>query len=88
MPSRPRKAAPEQTALLTAAFPARLQAEVAHIAEEICPSVMRGRGLSVIVQDESLTLPYRVQHRGSDFRSSKLAEPQGPDLHVHTVTPS
>lgn len=37
MPSRPRKAAPEQTALLTAAFPARLRAEVAHIAEEIPP---------------------------------------------------
>ncbi len=37
---------------------------------------MRTRDLSLIVQDESLTLPYRVQHRGSDFRSSKLAEPQ------------
>ncbi|WP_243759483.1 hypothetical protein [Achromobacter insolitus] len=54
----------------------RLRAEVAHIAEEICPWVMRGRGLSVIVQDESLTLPYRVQHRGSDSLSSTLAEPQ------------
>lgn len=62
MPSRPRKAAPEQTALLTAAFPARLRAETTHIAEEICPSVMPGRRLSVIVQDELLTLPYRVQH--------------------------
>ncbi len=77
MPSRPRTDAPEQTALLTAAFPARLRAEAAHIAEEICPSVMPGRGLSaVIVQDESLTLPYRVQHAGSDSLSSKLDEPQ------------
>lgn len=31
------KAAPEHTALLTAAFPARLRAEAAHIAEEIPP---------------------------------------------------
>ncbi|MCY1200639.1 hypothetical protein D9M72_120720 [compost metagenome] len=76
MPSRPRKTSPEQTAQLTAAFPARLQAEAAHIAEEICPSVMHGRGLSVIVQDEWLTLPYRVQHGGSDSLSSKLDEPQ------------
>ncbi|MDQ1763510.1 hypothetical protein RAS14_27355, partial [Achromobacter aegrifaciens] len=76
MSSRPRKASPEQTALLTAAFPARLQAEVAHIAEEICPSAMSGRGLSVIVQDESLTLPYRVQHGSSDSLFSKLDEPQ------------
>lgn len=76
MSSRPRKAAPEQTALLTAALPARLRAEAAHIAEEICPSVMSGRGLSVIVNDESLTLPYRVQHGGSDALSSKLDEPQ------------
>ncbi|ADP17084.1 hypothetical protein AXYL_03764 [Achromobacter xylosoxidans A8] len=76
MSSRPRKASPEQTALLTAAFPARLRAEAAHIAEEICPSVMSGRGLSVIVQDEPLTLPYRVQHGGSDSLFSKLDEPQ------------
>ncbi|KAG1282541.1 hypothetical protein G6F64_014403 [Rhizopus arrhizus] len=76
MSSRPRKASPEQTALLTAAFPARLRAEAAHVAEEICPSVMSGRGLSVIVQDESLTLPYRVQHAGSDSLSSPLGEPE------------
>lgn len=75
MPSRPRKAAPQQKALLTAAFPARLRAEAAHIAEKICPSVMSGRGQSVIVQVEPLTLPYRVQLGGSDSLSSKLDDP-------------
>lgn len=76
MPSRPHKASPEQTALLTAAFPPHLRSDVALIAERICPSVMSGRGLSVVVQEAPLTLPYRVQHRGGDSLFSQLNEPQ------------
>lgn len=76
MPSRQPKDDPEQTALLTAAFPPQLRSDVALIAQDICPSVMTGRGLSVVVQQTPLTLPYRVQHQSDDSLFSQLNEPQ------------
>jgi hypothetical protein len=76
MPSRQHKASPEQTTLLAAAFPLHQRSDVALIAEYICPSVMSGRGLSVVVQDAPLTLPYRVQHLGDDSLFSQLNESQ------------
>ena len=75
MPSRPRKAAPEQTALLTAAFPARLQAEAAHIAEEIRPSVMCGGGLTVTCRTNHWRCPIAFS-TGVAIPGSKLDEPQ------------
>lgn len=66
-----------QTSPLAAAFPAKLRSEVCAVANSIQTSIATHPGFSVVVQGESLNIPYRIHHDGDDTLFSQFTEIQG-----------
>jgi len=66
MLSRDGEADRERTERLARAFPSSLRSDVTLISNAICPSGMEGHGVFVIVQNEPLQLPYRIEHTNDD----------------------
>ncbi|RQV72514.1 hypothetical protein [Burkholderia anthina] len=65
-----------QTSPLATAFPAVLGSEVAVVTELIRPSMATHPGSPVVVQGESLNIPYRIHHVSDDTLFPRLNEVQ------------
>ncbi|KVT40328.1 hypothetical protein [Burkholderia ubonensis] len=65
-----------QTSLLTAAFPAELRPEVSIVMDLIHPSMATHPVFSVVVQGESLNIPYRIHHGCDDALFPQLNKTQ------------